>query len=167
LRICFLHSSGTYNTLLRPLPPYITHHGLSCARCLCRFCHGFRYRVMDRQLTVIQNITSAATELWPTMSTALRSSWQGFGRKPAANSTRQMHTGPISAQVRALKSIALYDVLILDSLTRDTPFPNLSTPSQSPRCDQHHLRRHCALHLPCPGLYRQVSRTRWNKRMQY
>ncbi|KAJ5062568.1 P-loop containing nucleoside triphosphate hydrolase protein [Bipolaris maydis] len=40
----------------------------------------------------VQNVASVTTELWPTMSTVLRSSWNGFGRKPMAAGIRQLHT---------------------------------------------------------------------------
>jgi hypothetical protein len=67
------------------------NHGLPRASCLCTFCHGSRHRVMDRTPTdTIQNTFRASTELWPTMATALRSSRQGAGWKPAATSALQM-----------------------------------------------------------------------------
>jgi hypothetical protein len=73
-------------------------------------CHEFRYRVMDTQLTAMQHALSATAEMWPTMSTVLRSPWQRIGRKPAVSGARQVHTGPVSprAQVRLPPSCLQY-----------------------------------------------------------
>ncbi|CAE6995752.1 hypothetical protein P3342_000196 [Pyrenophora teres f. teres] len=44
----------------------------------------------------VQNVASVTTELWPTMSTVLRSPWQGLGRKPMSAGIRQLHTAKAS-----------------------------------------------------------------------
>ncbi|KAF1829525.1 intermembrane space AAA protease-like protein IAP-1 [Decorospora gaudefroyi] len=40
----------------------------------------------------VQNVAAVTTELWPTMSTVLRSPWQRLGRKPVAAGLRRLHT---------------------------------------------------------------------------
>lgn len=51
-----------------------------------------------------QNLVAAATGLRPTMSATLRPSWQAFGRKPAVESARQMHTALPTARNPVIKS---------------------------------------------------------------
>ncbi|USP81558.1 uncharacterized protein yc1106_08832 [Curvularia clavata] len=57
------------------------------------FATGPRHRVIEPRLTKnIQNVASVTTELWPAMSTVLRSSRQALGQKPMTAGLRQMHT---------------------------------------------------------------------------
>ncbi|OAL52371.1 ATP-dependent metallopeptidase Hfl [Pyrenochaeta sp. DS3sAY3a] len=51
----------------------------------------------------MQNVVSATSELWPTMSTVLKSPWQGLGRKPAAGA-RQLHTARSSGSSKVAES---------------------------------------------------------------
>lgn len=73
-----------------------SQHGFPRASCLRKSCHGFRYRVMDRQLTRSQGLLSSTTELRPAMSTVFRIS-QGLARKPASCGARQMHSALAAA----------------------------------------------------------------------
>ncbi|KAF3006496.1 hypothetical protein E8E13_004538 [Curvularia kusanoi] len=75
----------------------------------------------------VHNLVAAATGLRPTMSATLRPSWQAFGRKPAVDSARQMHTAlPLARNSAIMSRIAKQ----YPSMSRNGPLSQLR---QQPR----------------------------------
>ncbi|EUC35180.1 hypothetical protein COCCADRAFT_3573 [Bipolaris zeicola 26-R-13] len=90
----------------------------------------------------VQNVASVTTELWPTMSTVLRSSWHGFGRKPMAAGIRQLHTSRSSpstvmagAHQCAQPARPEYSESASSSTACATPFSKLSSVSRVGLCN--------------------------------